>query len=129
MELDFKVLIPTSHQDEYLKLKRLVFHHIKKRGEYLAGVDDAAIERFSRLWADWLYVEEAMSRCDRAEISKYAHAFALIDRMLDDALNSLALSPYLRKKLRRELEEELKKDDQTSKLLDKLTKGESGEDR
>jgi len=123
------VLIPASHQDDYVKLKRLVFQHVKKRGEYLAGVDDTAIERFSRLWADWLYAEEIMSKCDPTEISKYAHAFALIDHMLDESLNSLALSPYLRKKLRGELEEELKEDDEAGKLLDKLTKGESGEDR
>jgi len=121
-------MIPESYRHEYSTLRKLVRKHLEKKSEYLEGVDDAAIERFARLWADWLYIEEIMSKCDRAEISKYVHAFALIDSMLDDALNSLALSPYLRKKLRRELEEELKEDDEANKLLDKLTKGESGEE-
>jgi len=122
-------MIPESYRLEYTTLKKLVRKHLEKKSEYLEGVDDTAIERFARLWADWLYVEEVMSKCDPAEISKYAHAFALIDHMLDEALNSLALSPYLRRKLRRELEEELKEDDEAGKLLDKLTKGESGESR
>jgi hypothetical protein len=73
----------------------------------------------ARLFADWLYVEELLTKEEKNDVWKYADALAKIHNMLLRALEELKVTP----KMRAKLAQDLVASDEITEKLKKLFEG------
>jgi hypothetical protein len=111
-----RVMIPVNKKNEYFALKQAIYEHLRHRPDFQKGVDATLIEQAARLYADWLYVEEIMSLCQKDDIRKYSMALQQIHDMLLNTFNVLNIAPNMRKKIANDLQN----NDEISEKLKKL---------
>jgi len=109
--------IAAKYRKQYESLKGAIFQHLSRRHEFQRAVDSALIELTARLFADWLYVEELLSREEgKAALWKYADALVKIHSMLMATFDELQVTPKMREKIAQEIVQ----DDQVTVKLKKL---------
>jgi hypothetical protein len=106
--------IAKKYNREYESLKGAIYQHLSKRNEFQRAIDSILIEQASRLFADWLYLEELLSSEEgKPAVWRYTDALIKIHSMLIDTFDQLQISPKSRSKIAKEI---LHDDEITTKL-------------
>jgi hypothetical protein len=111
--------ISEDYRREYERLRGSIYEYLRHRVDFVGAVDSPLVELAARLFANWMYVEESLTKEGKTAVWKYADALAKIHSMLLTVLEELKVTPKMRAKLAQDLVES---DDITAKLK-KLVEG------
>jgi hypothetical protein len=111
-----KILVNISKKRDYEQLKTAIYNHLCHRKDFERTIDVTLIEQAARLFADWLYIEEIMTKEPKEDVRKYADALVKVHSMLLNVLDELHVTP----KMRRALVEDLKGDSDVDQKLKQI---------
>jgi len=111
--------ISEKYRREYERLRGSIYEYLRHRPDFEGAVDSSLVELTARLFADWLYVEELLTKEAKSDVWKYADSLAKIHNMLLRVLEELKVTPKMRVKLAQDLVES----DEITEKLKKLFEG------